>query len=251
MQAAPDREVFDLAQVAVHVVQKVAELLGLLLYAEVPVQLGVAQRLPDPGSYGRKLRRVERLDLVVLVEQLLQPRQVVVGLGPGHRGDEVVDHDRVRPPLGLRPLARVVDDERIEQRHVTQGGVRGAGGGEPQGLAREPLQRSVFAEVYYGVGAELLDDPPVDGEVVVRRREVGVVVDGDRVLPEPPGRLDADEDVPEGESRHHDLPAVHVELARRLPSAPRPWLQLLREARTIPRSVLRPAALRLPRAAPP
>jgi hypothetical protein len=55
----------------------------------------------------------------------------------------------------------------------------------------------VLAEVDYGVGAELLDDPPVGGEVVVGRREVGVVVDRDRVLPEAPGRLDADQEVAE------------------------------------------------------
>jgi hypothetical protein len=65
---------------------------------------------------------------------------------------------------------------------------------------------------------------------VVRRREVGVVVDRDRVLPEPPGGLDADEDVPEGEARHHDLPAVHVQLARRQPPLLLdPLPQLLRE----------------------
>jgi hypothetical protein len=45
----------------------------------------------------------------------------------------------------------------------------------------------VLAEVDDGVGAELLDQPPVGGEVVVGRREVGVVVDGYGVLPKPLG----------------------------------------------------------------
>jgi len=53
MQATTDREVFDLAEVTVHVVEEIAELLGLLLDPEVPVQLGVAQSVPDPGAYGR------------------------------------------------------------------------------------------------------------------------------------------------------------------------------------------------------
>src|SRR5215203_6525943 len=126
-------------------------------------------------------------------------------------------HGGVRPPLGLGAFARIVDDERVEERHVTQGGVRCARGREAQRLPWEPLQGPVFAEVDYGVGAELLDDPPVGSEVVVRRREVRVVVDGDGVLPEPSGRLDADEDVPEGEAGDYDLPAVHIKFARRRP----------------------------------
>src|SRR4028119_1113460 len=65
-----------------------------------------------------------------------------------------------------------------------------------------------------GVGAELLYKPPVRGEVVVGRREVGVVVDGYGVLPEAPRRLDADEHVPESQPSHDALAAVHVEVSR-------------------------------------
>ena len=63
----------------------------------------------------------------------------------------------------------------------------------------------MLAEVDYRVGTELLDHPPVGSEVVVRRREVGVVVDRDRILPEPPRRLDAHEDVSEREPRYDEL----------------------------------------------
>src|SRR5215210_8992407 len=73
----------------------------------------------------------------------------------------------------------------------------------------------MLAEVDYRVSTELLDHPPVGGEVVVRRREIGVVVDRDRVLPESPRRLNAHEDVSESESRHHEVPTVHVQISRR------------------------------------
>jgi hypothetical protein len=55
----------------------------------------------------------------------------------------------------------------------------------------------VLAEVDDSVSAELLDHPPVGRQVVVGRRQVRVVIYGDRVLPEPPRRLDTDEDVAE------------------------------------------------------
>jgi hypothetical protein len=51
----------------------------------------------------------------------------------------------------------------------------------------------------------------------VSRRQIWVMVDGDRILPEPPRRLDADEDVTEAEPRDYELPTVHVQLARRRP----------------------------------
>src|SRR3712207_9466344 len=70
---------------SVHVGQEVAELLGLLIYPEVAVELGIAQGLPYLHPYGWQLRRVERLELVVLVEELLQAGEVVVGLCAGHR----------------------------------------------------------------------------------------------------------------------------------------------------------------------
>ena len=63
-----------------------------------------------------QLRRVERGDVGVLVEQLLEPGDVAVGLGARHRRDEVVDERGVRAALGLRPLPRVVDQERVDQR---------------------------------------------------------------------------------------------------------------------------------------
>ena len=53
----------------------------------------------------------------------------------------------------------------------------------------------MLAHVDDGVRAELVLQPAVDGEVVVGGREVGIVVDRDRVLPEAAGRLDEDDDV--------------------------------------------------------
>src|ERR671910_1979992 len=75
----------------------------------------------------------------------------------------------------------------------------------------------MLAEVDYRVSAELLDHPPVGSEVVVGRRQVGIVVDGDRVLPEAPWRLDAHEDVSEREPSHDELVAINVQIPRRPP----------------------------------
>src|SRR5215210_9433330 len=85
VQAPPYRQVLDLAEVSVDVGEEVRELLGLLLDAEVAVEFRLAQGLPDPDPNRGELRGVQRLYLVVLIEELFELRQIVVGLGAGHR----------------------------------------------------------------------------------------------------------------------------------------------------------------------
>ena len=64
-------------------------------------------------------------------------------------------------------------------------------------LAGEPFEVAVLTHVEDGVRAELVAEPAVIGEVVVRRRQVGAVIDRHRVGAEAARRLDADEDVAE------------------------------------------------------
>ena len=142
------------------------------------VQLGVVRAASrcarrSAGSLGGS----SASQLRVLVEQLLELGQLVVGLGAHHRRHEVVDDHRVGAALGLHALAGVVDDEGVEERHVGQRGVGRALGAEPEALARQPLERAVLAEVDDRVGAEARAQPVVGGQVVVRRRQLGVVVD--------------------------------------------------------------------------
>ena len=97
----------------------------------------------------------------------------------------------------LRPLPRVVDNEGVEQRQVLQGYFWVASRRKADALARQPLQRAVFAHVNHCVGLEHVPYPTVVGDVVVGRGQVGTVIDGNRVLSEPPGRLKPHKDVAE------------------------------------------------------
>jgi hypothetical protein len=79
----------------------------------------------------------------------------------------------------------------------------------------------VLAEVDDGVRPEPAvrhgrRQPAVGGQVVVRRRQVGVVVDRDRVLAEAAGRLDHQHDVAVLQRGQHDVVAVDVQRAGRL-----------------------------------
>ena len=219
MQAVADLGVLDLAQPAVDVQQEVVEavVVRAVVQAQVVVELGGLDQRPDLGADRGQLGRVHRGDRGVLVEELLQARDVAVGLGAGHRRHEVVDEGGVHAALGLGALARVVDQERVDERQVAEGGVGAAGGGQAGVLAGQPLQVAVLAEVDHGVGAEAAvvrggRDPAVGGQVVVRGRQVGVVVDRDRVLAEAARRLDEDEQIAAAQGGEDDV-AVGVAAA--------------------------------------
>ena len=184
------------------------------------MDLGGDEHVPHLGPDRRQLGRVHRRALGVPVEELLELGQLVVGVGPGHRRREVVDDDGVGAALGLRALAGVVDDERVEERHVGDGDVGEAAGRQGQRLARQPLQRAVLAEVDDGVGAPAAvvaahRQPAVERQVVVGRREVGGVVRADRVGPEAAWRLDRDEHAAEVDAGELQRAVGDVDLARR------------------------------------
>ena len=96
---------------------------GRSVELQVRLQVGLLHRRPDPCRERRQLRRIEHLEARVLVEQRLERRQLVVAVGAHHRRHQVVDDQRVDAALGLHPLAGIVDDERIDQRHVGERGV--------------------------------------------------------------------------------------------------------------------------------
>ena len=197
MQAVADLDVLDLAQPAVDSHQHVVEgvIVGAFGQAEVVVHFGRAHQGPDLLADRGQFGRVECGDIGVLVEQLFQARGVAVTLGPGHRRDQVVDDGGVGTAFGLGALAGVVDQERVDQRQIAQGGVGSAVRRHPDGLSGQPLQVAVLAHVHHRMRTEAVPQPEVGGQVVVAGRQIGVVVDGDRVLPEPTRRLHQDHDV--------------------------------------------------------
>ena len=131
----------------------VADVVRPLLDVEVGLQVGALDRVPDLHRERRQLRRVEHLQARVLVEQRLELGHLVVGVGAHHRRHEVVDDHGVHAALGLHALAGVVDDERVDERHVAERGVGRALGRERERLAGQPLERAVLAEVDDRVGA--------------------------------------------------------------------------------------------------
>ena len=103
----------------------------------------------------------------------------------------MIDDDGMAATLGLRPFARVVEDERVEERQVAEQRVGEALRRQADPLARQPFQRPVLAEVDDGIGPPDVAEPAIEGVIMMRRRQVGLMVDGVRVHPVTARRLQA------------------------------------------------------------
>ena len=215
VQTVPYLGVLQFAEIPVDVQQKIAEVVGPLIHAQVPVQVGLAHHVPDLSLQKWQLGRVQGLALVVLVHELLQPGDVAVAVGGGHGRDQVVDDGGVGAAFGLGALAGVVDDEGVEEGHVFQRHLWIARVSQADALAGQPFHGAVFADVDHGVGLEDVPDPAVVGHVMVGGGQVWAVVDGDGVLAEPAGRLQTHKNIAQVDAGDGQVVTGAIDPARR------------------------------------
>ncbi len=190
MQPVADLHLLEVAEIGVERLERLAR---HVREPEVAVEPGGGRGgddlpleivLPTPIHAGGKR---------VFVDHRLERRERAVELRPGHRRHQVVDDHRRCPPLGLRPFAGIVDDERVDQRQRPEAQLRPAFGRERQRLAGQPFEAAVLAEMDDRVGGEHVVEPGVERDVVVRRHEFAVMEA--RLLLPAPRRLHGHRDV--------------------------------------------------------
>ena len=100
------------------------------------------------------------------------------------------------PPLGLRRLAGVADDEGIDDRQRPGDHFGKAGRRQRHRLARQPFERAVRADMHQRMQAERLAQPEPEGDQRMARRQRRVVIVGPPVArsapdpaPRPPSTL--------------------------------------------------------------
>ena len=218
MQAVADLQLLDLAQMVVEAGKLVGGRVAGL-EAEVAGEAQGLAALQDALAQMRQPARVECRSLVVLVDQGLEVGELAPALRPGHGRGQMVDDDGGRPALGLGTLAGIVDDERVEVRQGPEHRLGQAGGGKGGGLAGQPFQVAVLAEMDDRMRAEEVAQPEVEGEVAVRRGEVRRVVGRVGVDVVAARRLQADHHLPHGQDRQGEAVADEVRVVfRRAPA---------------------------------
>ena len=122
----------------------------------------------------------------------------------------MVDDHRPRPALGLGTLAGIVDDEGIK---VGQGAQRRLGeaiGRQRQRLARQPFQIAVLAHMDHRIGTKSVLKPGVEGQIIVRRRQIGVVIAGGGIDIVAARRLHRDRYLTETGCRQDEIAAMQA-----------------------------------------
>ena len=179
VEPVADLHFLDFAEVTIELAKRVVAAVGGL-DAAILIEPDGGDKLQDSCAQGRTPARIDRGGVEELVYQPLQFLQRAVAAGAGKRRRQVIDDDRSAPPLGLAALAGVVHDEGIDVRNRPERGFRKAFGGERQRLPRQPFHVAVLAHVDHRMGVEAHAHPRVEGEIAVRRRQVGVVVASSR-----------------------------------------------------------------------
>ena len=152
VQAIPYLHLLQLAEMRVEHAQCVA--VNAVYDAEIAVQpLSFGER-DDLASQVVPAAFVDAGSHVIFIDESLELGQRSVHLGAGHRRHQMIDDNRGTPSFCLTAFARIVDDERIDQRHRAESDFGPAGFGEAQRLAGEPFEVAVLAEMDDRVGAK-------------------------------------------------------------------------------------------------
>ncbi len=209
-------------------VQAVADL-RLLQLAQMIVELGqcrigvVAGQHAAIGGKPARQREIEdlalqihaaaRIDLArleIFIDQPLEIAQRAVAFGAGQRRRHVIDDHRLGAALGLRAFAGIVDDEGIEMRHRPEDRLRITISRQRQGFPRQPFEIAVLAHMDDRVRAELPAQIGIEGEIAMRRDEVGVVIARRGVDVIAARRLDADDDLPQRDAAADRKPRSRI-----------------------------------------
>ena len=145
----------------------------------------------------RHAARVKSRCLVIFIHQRLKIAQRAIGFGAGQGRGQVVNNHRLRTAFRLCPLAGVINDERIQMRHRPQRNFRPASIAQRHSLARQPFQIAVFSHMDNRIRPPMFAQPDVEGQIVMRRDQVGGMVGFGRVDVIAARRLQADDRVAE------------------------------------------------------
>ena len=188
--------------------------------AQLRLQPGAADQALDLGD-GRAPRRPFALAGAGLeaLDQLAQLEQVVVQRRGHQRRGQVIDHHCQAAALGLDALADPIDDVRVDARQVAEDLRRVVLVAQADPPPRQELVGGMAAQVDQRVGLEVVAQPVIEGQVLVRRREHQVGVQQLLVHFPAARRLRADEHLAELQPRQQQAAVMHHHIAGALAPA--------------------------------
>ena len=141
--------------------------------------------------------------------------ELIITSGTCHGGDHVIDYDGCTAPLGLYALTGIPYDVRIDIRKRVKDVIGTAVPRHGCSLPRQPFQCTMRTNMDDCIRTEIVPQPPVVCEILMRHNAEGVVII--RLYVPSTVRLETHYDVAEHRSRDRYLPIHGVEIAGWLP----------------------------------
>ena len=200
MQPVLDREILEVAKPGVDAAQRLVRRVG-------PGNAGLRGKAVFRGRLDNQRRQtvaaaaVEAVGLRIFVDQPFELLLVLVQTGGDGRRRQMAERDRGDAALGLRGLAGIADDEGIDDRQCAGDDLGEAVLAQRHGLARQPFQRAMRADMDQRMAAEALPQPQAEGDERVARRQRRIVIVGAAVGGTAAIRRERDGDIAEGAPR--------------------------------------------------
>ena len=151
------------------------------LHIEIGFKVCALHQIPYLLLQIWKLHRVQLFYGVVLIDELIQLSQRSVSFSCSHRRCHVVDDDSMRASLRLAAFTGVIQNKGVNKRKIAEQQIGIAFARKPNTLTRKPFKRSMLSHVHNGICTPTTFDlrcrePAIEGGIVMRRREIGCVI---------------------------------------------------------------------------
>src|SRR5580704_13802699 len=174
MQAVADAHLLEVAEPGVEGDERV--LWRLVISRAFLEEAVVAAPFENERRDGARAARVKRLRLGEFIEQPFEFERCAMRPGGDQRRRQMADGDRADAALGLRRFARIVDNERIDDRRRAEQNFGRATLAKRDRLARQPFERPMRAKLNDRVDVLLASEPKVESDIGVARRQVEIVI---------------------------------------------------------------------------
>ena len=159
--------------------------------------------------------RLRAAEVHVFVHELFQLLQLVIHPRLCLRCRQMLNQAGSAAALRLNALAGNSDVVRINIRKISQRQIRVAAAVKAGVFARQPFQAAMRTDMRNSVCLPHIAYPTIEGQILMRRRNVRIVVNLFRVLTKATRRLHGYENIAVHRSRHQDIAVIFHDSARR------------------------------------
>ncbi len=178
------------------------------IVSNLVLQVGLGNLRQHQLLQARQIIRLRAAEVYVFVHELFQLLQLVVHSGLRLRCRQMLNQAGSTAAFRLNTLASNSDVIRINIRQITQRQIRIAAAVQAGVLARQPFQAAMRTDMRNSVCLPHIAHPAVEGQILMRRCNVRIVVNLFRVLAKATRRLYCYENITIHRSRHQDIAVI-------------------------------------------